>query len=283
MKLNYQVWYRPQPTDEIRTKSHPRIVFLHGMGGTGALWRPIAASLEETAELLALDQRGHGKSQIPHTPGGRVAPSYTPLDYGNDVIETLGNLHFHPTWIVGHSMGVRTAVAAAHLCPKWVQGLVLIDLGFSGVAGGGLGEDLATFIKVLPESFENRESARNFMAENCPDPSIAQYLMAVSVREDSGRITFPFEHSALIQTIHAARDASVREWVRELGSKQIPIHILRGQNSRVWTHEEFELERQEFSRFPSIHWIEFPGAGHGLPFEQRPAFVDYLRKTCTSA
>ncbi len=283
MKLAYQLWHRPQ--NHTQTEPNPqskKIVFLHGMGGTGALWRPIAAGLEDHFEILAPDQRGHGKSQIPHLPGGRIQPSYTPLDYGKDVIETLDELHFHPTWLVGHSMGVRTAVAAAHLRPDWVKGIVLIDLGFSGVAGGGLGEGLAQLIRLLPESFENREAAREFMKTYCPDPSIAQYLMAVSVRDASHRVHFPFDHGALIQTISAARDASVREWVKELTERNIPIHVLRGQTSLVWTHEEFESERKIFANYPSVRFVEFANAGHGLPFEQRPAFVEYLKQVLSS-
>ncbi len=283
MKLAYQLWHRPQSHPQVVPNPQSnKIVFLHGMGGTGALWRPIAAGLEDQFEILAPDQRGHGKSQIPHLPGGRIQPSYTPLDYGKDVVETLDELHFHPTWLVGHSMGVRTAVAAAHLRPDWIQGIVLIDLGFSGVAGGGLGEGLAQFIRVLPESFENREAAREFMQTYCPDPSIAQYLMAVSVRDASHRVHFPFDHSALIQTIIAARDASVREWVKELAERNIPIHVLRGQNSLVWTHEEFESERKIFANYPSVRFVEFANAGHGLPFEQRPAFVEYLKQAMSS-
>ena len=276
MKLAYQLWHRPEHTD-----SSQKIIFLHGMGGTGALWRPIAAGLEDQFEVMAPDQRGHGKSQIPHIPGGRVQPSYTPLDYGRDVIETLDDLRFHPTWVVGHSMGVRSAVAAAHLRPEWVKGLVLIDLGFSGVAGGGLGEGLAQFIRVLPESFESRDSARTFMQSYCPDPSIAQYLMAVSTRDASGRVSFPFDHSALIQTIISARDVSVREWIKKLAEIQMPIFVLRGQTSQVWSHEEFKSERQTFSHFPSMQFLEFPNAGHGLPFEQRPAFVAFLKQIFT--
>src|SRR4051794_24138173 len=103
------------------------------MGGTGALWRPIAASLENHFWIMALDQRGHGGSRLVRAPGGRNAQheDYTPLSYGRDVIETLEAESFHPTWLIGHSMGVRTACAAAHLRPEWVRGLVLVDLGFS--------------------------------------------------------------------------------------------------------------------------------------------------------
>jgi pimeloyl-ACP methyl ester carboxylesterase len=241
---------------------------------------------------MAFDQRGHGKSRVIRAAGGRDASDssgvgYTPLHYGRDVIETLETTGFHPTWLIGHSMGVRTACAAAHLRPDWIQGLVLIDLGFFGPAGGGLGEGLARFLRVLPQSFVTREEARAFMNERCPDPSIAQYLMAVSQRAPSGpnagSVTFPFDHSALIQTIEAAATVSVRSWVEELGSLGMPILVLRGAQSLVWSHAEYEEERKRFERFPSIVFKELEGAGHGLPFEQRARFVAEVEKFVNSA
>ena len=156
--------------------------------------------------------------------------------------------------------------------------MVLVDLGFSGVAGGGLGEGLASFLRILPMEFATRAEAREFMEKNCPDPAIGQYLLAVSTPTPAGKLTFPFDKSALIQTIQAARDVSVRTWVKELGSRGMPILVLRGVNSLVWSHEEFEQERAQFSAMPSVVFEEFQNAGHGLPFEQRVAFVKRIRQ-----
>lgn len=276
MELSFSLW-KPQQEPQNPDHPHDKIVMLHGMGGTGALWRPIAASLEETYEILAPDQRGHGKSRVTSVPGGRTEVDYTPLAYGQDVIDTMESQGFHPTWLIGHSMGVRTACAAAHLRPEWVRGLVLIDLGFSGAAGGGLGEGLASFLKVLPKDFASRVEARDFMKANCPDPSIAQYLMAVSYYHED-RLIFPFDHAALIQTIRAARDASVRQWVTALAQRRMKILVLRGAKSLVWTHNEFMAEKEQFKAFPSVEFREVEGAGHGLPFEKREEFVGILRE-----
>ncbi len=256
-------------------------LLLHGMGGTGALWRPLAALLEDDFSVLAPDQRGHGESRVASTPGGRAPASYTPLDYGQDVVETVEKQSFQPCWVLGHSMGVRTACAFAHLRPDWVKGLVLIDLGFSGVAGGGLGENLAQFIRVLPHHFASRQAAREFMHANCPDPSIAQYLMAVSVSGPNG-VHFPFDHGALAQTILAARDVSVREWIRAAAERGTPILILRGGKSLVWSHEEFEKERALLAGYPSVQFEEFTDAGHGLPFEKRTELAARLRSFASS-
>jgi pimeloyl-ACP methyl ester carboxylesterase len=274
MELAHLLWKAQGPELD-------KIILLHGMGGTGALWRPIAASLEEHYSVLAPDQRGHGKSQISQVSGGRSRVLYTPLEYGRDVRDTMEATGFHPAWVIGHSMGVRTACALAHLEPGWAKGLVLIDLGFSGVAGGGLGEGLAAFLKKLPMHFESRTAARDFMARECPDPSIAQYLMAVSAPAPQGGITFPFDQAALIETIYAARDASVREWVREMGQLGKPVLVLRGATSQVWSQAEFEAEKASFSKYPSVQFEEFPGTGHGLPFEKRVDFLARLRQFIT--
>ncbi|MGZ3688289.1 MAG: alpha/beta fold hydrolase [Bdellovibrionota bacterium] len=274
MELTFKRW-NTAPTQNAETT---RLLLLHGMGGTGQLWRPIAATLEDDYDILAPDQRGHGGSRIPHVAGARTRPTYTPLDYGKDVVELMDRLAFHPAWVIGHSMGVRTACAVAHLRPDWVRGLVLVDLGFSGMAGGGLGEGLAEFLRLLPARFATREEARAFMSAHCPDPSIAQYLMAVSVRAADGSVSFPFDQGALIETIHAARDASVRTWVRELAARGMPVLVLRGERSLVWSHEEYEAERAGLADLASVEFREVPGAGHGLPFEQRPEFVRIMRE-----
>lgn len=278
MQLHYSLW-KPQ-----NSLPSANLVFLHGMGGTGALWRPIAASLEDSMAILAPDQRGHGRSQIPHVPASREPARYTPLDYGRDVVELIDALNFKPCFLVGHSMGVRTACAAAHLMTSpSLRGLILIDLGFSGPAGGGLGQGLYDFLQILPMEFETREAARAFMNERCPDPSIAQYLMAVSVVGADRRLLFPFDKAALLETLNAARDASVRKWVRDLGARGLPILVLRGAKSLVWKREEFEAERAAFGDLPSVVFEEFPETGHGLPFERRVEFVERVKRFVSEA
>jgi pimeloyl-ACP methyl ester carboxylesterase len=273
MLLAFKRW-----NSQSTSASAQKILLLHGMGGTGAIWRPLAASLEEDCDILAPDQRGHGGSLISQAPGGRERVSYTPLDYGRDLVETLERENFHPAWVIGHSMGVRSACALAHLKTDWVRGMILVDLGFSGPAGGGLGEDLASFLQILPMHFGSRAEARAFMEAHCPDPAIGQYLLAVSVPDQTQGITFPFDRAALIETIHAARDVSVREWIKEAGSRGMPVLVLRGAESLVWSHEEFESERRALAPYPSIRFEEMEGTGHGLPFEKRLAFAARVRE-----
>lgn len=245
------------------------------MGGTGALWRPIAAALEDQADLLCPDQRGHGASRTPAT-----ETRFGPLDYATDVRETCDAENFYPAWVVGHSMGVRTACGYANLEPERVLGLILVDLGFSNLAGGGIGDALRTFLADLPPAFESREAARAFLDERCPDPSIAQYLMAVSVSDPATKqVHFPFDTRALLLTTEAARSSDSGIWLEEYARRTgRPVHILRGAQSRVYLKTEFEEEKKRFASLTNVRFTEVPGAGHGLPFEKRPEFVAMIRK-----
>ncbi len=260
-----------------------KITLLHGLGGTGKLWRPLAIALEPEFDCIAVDQRGHGKSQVRATPSplDQGSISYTPQTFGQDLIETLETVSHFPSILVGHSMGVRTAIAAAHLKPDFFSALVLIDLGFDGPAGGGLGSTLASFLAVLPLEFEKRSDLKNHLERHCPDPAIAQYLIAVStpigslpnnlktVEKFDGPYGFPFDRDALIQTIRASTAMPTREYLRQWGKCDKPAYILRGEKSSVWTHEEFLTEQTFFSEFAHFHFIEWSQCGHGLPFEKK--------------
>ncbi|MFZ9596735.1 MAG: alpha/beta fold hydrolase [Bdellovibrionia bacterium] len=255
------------------------LLLLHGMGGTGALWRPVALSLETQWNVIAVDQRGHGKSLL--TQEEQSASMHTPLDYAQDVVETLKNTPQVPTWVLGHSMGVRTALALAHLMPEWIQGLILVDLGLSGLPGGSLGARLAEFLKLLPQGFSSLSDAQAFMKLHCPDPSMAQYLLAVAHRKASGEIQFPFQHSVLIQTNASASSAPLRSWAQEAAQHRIPILFFRGAKSLVWTREDFQAEQAAFAQFPEVQFQEVEDAGHGLPFEKRVAFVEAMTRFCS--
>jgi pimeloyl-ACP methyl ester carboxylesterase len=115
------------------------------------------------------------------------------------------------------------------------------------------------------------------MTSHCPDASIGQYLMAVSHRDPSGRIRFPFDRAALIETIESTRDVSVRNWIADTARRGKPVLVLRGAESKVWLREEFDAEKRALAEFPHVIFKEFAGAGHGLPFEKRAEFVAELR------
>jgi pimeloyl-ACP methyl ester carboxylesterase len=243
------------------------------MGGTGRIWRPIAANLEEIFPCYAPDQRGHGGSRP--VPAGEPSEFHA-LDYARDLLEFLDREGLGSVRLIGHSMGVRSALALCSVAPERIESLLAIDIGISSAWGGGIGKPLADFLNALPETFPDRARMREHLFARCPDPAIAQYLSAVALQSEGG-LSFPFDHAALVRTIEQADQAPVGEWLRNALQAGIPCLFLRGAESKVWLKPDFEEQRIRFAH-PLLSFEEWEGCGHGLPFEQRSKFVSRIRE-----
>ncbi|NDG84997.1 MAG: alpha/beta hydrolase [Proteobacteria bacterium] len=272
MRLHFLRWSPENPHSTPAT-----LVFLHGMGGTGSIWRPIAAQLEGAFDCIAPDQRGHGTSRP--VPVGEEE-RYHAEDYARDVSELLSELGIEKYFLIGHSMGVRTALALANREPEKVRGVLAIDIGVSSDWGGGIGIPLANFIRNLPESFPDRPSMRSHLEANCPDPAIAQYLAAVAQKTCIYPETwkFPFDHEALVKTIFQAHQAPLKQWLLHALENGVPVRFLRGANSKVWLKDDYEAMKTTLIH-PLLTLEEWENCGHGLPFEQRGRLIALLSRT----
>src|SRR6266851_2676022 len=112
IKLHYLDW---------GGNSEPHLILLlHGGGAHAHWWDWVAPLLVSQGQVLALDFRGHGRSQWAGTVG------YGPASYFDDV--TALTRHFgRKVILVGHSMGGAVArwVAAAH--PELLDALIIVD------------------------------------------------------------------------------------------------------------------------------------------------------------
>lgn len=105
---------------ETRGSGHPPLVFVHGLACAHDDWRNQISHFAPSHRVIALDQRGHGRS-AGHTSGFDIA------HFGADVTALIAYLDLPPVLLVGHSMGCRVAMECARIAPQRVAGLVLID------------------------------------------------------------------------------------------------------------------------------------------------------------
>ena len=98
------------------------IVFLHGYTGSNRDWRHQMAAIQSRYRGIALDLRGHGKSEAPGREG-----DYSIYLNCEDVRGLLAALGIQRCCLVGHSMGGFTALQFALENPEMLWGLVLVD------------------------------------------------------------------------------------------------------------------------------------------------------------
>jgi MFS family permease len=98
----------------------PGVLLLHGLAGTAAEWEETAAWLSETHRVVALDQRGHGRSE--RRPG-----KVTPAAYVADALAAIEILVLAPAILVGQSLGGLIAFLAASERPDLVDALIVVE------------------------------------------------------------------------------------------------------------------------------------------------------------
>ena len=99
---------------------HP-VLLLHGWTCDSHDWSWLIPVLAKRGHrVIAVDQRGHGRSGIP-------AGGYSPQQMAEDAAGLLRHLRVDHALVAGHSMGtvVGSALAIAH--PDLVSGLILVD------------------------------------------------------------------------------------------------------------------------------------------------------------
>lgn len=97
------------------------VVFVHSLAGNSSHWASQLQHLRPTRRAVALDLRGHGRSQPPRNDDYSIAGMSGDI---GAVVDTLGLERFV---LVGHSMGGGVALAYAGAHPERVAGLVLLD------------------------------------------------------------------------------------------------------------------------------------------------------------
>lgn len=103
--------------------SGPRmaVVLIHALAGSSRQWTPQLAHLRRTRRAVAVDLRGHGRSETPRD--GRLAPG----DFAEDVRQAMDALGIRRAILVGHSLGGGVAIAMTGLAPDRIAGLFLVD------------------------------------------------------------------------------------------------------------------------------------------------------------
>ena len=136
----------------VEGKGEP-VVLIHGFGvdidwnweGTG-----IIKGLADNYQVIALDNRGHGRSEKPHDPGqyGGVMVS--------DIVRLLDHLKIKKTHVIGYSMGGRITLALLAGHPGRLRTAVIGGAGWSDT------EDIRTrqaLMNQLAESLEQGKGA----------------------------------------------------------------------------------------------------------------------------
>lgn len=236
-------------------------VFLfHGVTANHRVWGPVQRVLAASARVIAVDQRGHGRS-------GKPASGYTADDYANDIgalVEALGGRGRNV--LVGHSLGSRNSIVAGERFPGLIDGVVAID--FTPFIETEVFDTLAARVGSGDKTFGSVTEIEAYLQQRyplMPRDAVARRA-AYGYVEETGVLRPLASPEAMQQTVAGLR-ADLSESYSRL---TVPTVVVRGAESALVTETAFERSR---ALRPDFSYETVAGADHYVPEEQPEAIA----------
>jgi len=232
----------------------PATVMLHGLGAMAEVWeRTVNEFTKPHGALIALDQRGHGKSAVP---SGRGA--YTAGRMVLDVLQLFAAEKLVGPRLVGHSMGGRIAMVLASRFPESVRSVAIVDIGPEAWKANS--DESVRAIEERPQSFASRAEAVAFAAGRRSLTAADEELFLKRLRKlPDGSYVWAGSPEAMVRTVRTQR---LRSYWREWQALRAPALMVRGGRTR-------EVRRRIVDRMlalnPRVEFVEIVESSHNVP------------------
>ena len=242
----------------------PRLVLVHGLGGSLTSWAAVAPVLARVGRVIALDLAGFGQS-----PG---SPRSVTLAANQLLLHRfLGQVTGTPAILIGHSMG---ATIAAMLCaqhPATTAGLIFIDPAVPWQLDNQTVPRLTEFAAGMAASMPGQANRQGRLmleqalrlaragyerASQIPPQAIERNLEAIRARLDDGQMNTDMLAAARSLTLTVGRRRQFASMLREINA---PVLMLHGDRDRF---VPVSAARAIARANPAWHFEVAKGIGH---------------------
>ncbi|TCS37420.1 pimeloyl-ACP methyl ester carboxylesterase [Paucimonas lemoignei] len=202
------------------------LVMVPGLGGTVESWRAQIAHFKHRYRVIALDNRGSGRSSMPPGP-------YTMDDMAADLAGLLDALDItEPVRLVGVSMGGVLVQCFIHHYPERVAQLALVSTGVSGGDPRITFPSLAVLQKLaFPGATPRQRLQTLFSLYFHPRYLEAHPEVFDEAIQLYARIGAQPDHATRAQ-LQAVQDT--RPYYKWLAKINVPVLVMHGEDDVVW-------------------------------------------------
>ena len=249
MKLNFKKIGEGKP-----------LLILHGLFGSLDNWGSLGKKFAENNLVYLIDLRNHGRS--PHS----EEMSYDLMV--DDLLELIQDENINSPIILGHSMGGKAALLFAEKYPKYLDKLIVADIGMKAYP---MHHDviLKGLNSVNLQEISSRNQAQQFIQAHINNLGIQQFLLKNLYWIEKGKLAWRMNLKEI--------EKNIGEILVEINIHKNLINTLfiRGEMSNYILEEDFE---NILKSFPNAEIKTIPKVGHWLHAENPIEFYKIVRE-----
>jgi len=277
-------WYTTRDGLRLFARDYPHpapratVLCMHGLSRNSADFEDLCPLLNRDYRVIAVDQRGRGRSQYDANPS-----NYHPGTYVQDMFELLAGLGIGEVIAIGTSMGGLMTMIMAALRPGLFRAAVLNDIG-PVIESAGL-ERIKRYVGKIPPPRTWEDAAaiqRTINAQAFPDYGDADWARFArrTFRAGADGAPVPAYDPAIAQPIDSAQDSAVPPdlWPAFAGLAGVPTLVIRGELSDILSAD---CVREMRARKPDLQSAEIARRGHA-PMLDEPQALAAIRQLLAS-
>jgi 2-(acetamidomethylene)succinate hydrolase len=238
------------------------LILLHGITSTGRGWDPVADLLADRFRVIALDQRGHGRSATSPGPPGPPGAGYGRDDFAGDLAAQIAALDAGPAVIAGHSLGARNALAIGATRPDLVSAVIAIE--FVPFIEDAVMDSLDARVAGGDRRFASRDAVTEYLSDRyplMPADAVARRARFGYRETDDGGFR-PLADGAAMAAVSAGLRDDIETALREISA---PTLLVRGALSAFVSAAAFA---RACALRPDLPNAVIADADHYVPEEQ---------------
>jgi pimeloyl-ACP methyl ester carboxylesterase len=231
------------------------VLLLHGLAGHAREWDETASWLRKAAHVVALEQRGHGRSE--RRPGSMSRDAFV-----SDLVAWLDHLGLNTATLIGQSLGGHTAFLVAARHPSRVDHLVVAEA--SPAPDPASVEAARGWLESWPIPFSNRADAVEYFG----GPSLWADAWSSGLEQRDRGLYPAFDIASILS---ALADAEARPLWHEWERIVCPTLVVRADRGL-----QPDVAERMVAAIPAARLITIVDSGHDLHLERPDAWRQAL-------